>query len=242
MKTRTPYAALLFCVLSALWLLGCGGDTSTETTEVESTAGDVTTGEVADDTGAERGRIVVLGNSIAAGYGLDPSQAFPALLQQKIDALGWDFEVVNAGVSGETTAGGLRRLDWLLREPVDVLIVELGGNDGLRGTPVAATRSNLQQIIERTRDRYPDAHIILAGMQIPPNLGPSYAVEFQEVFPTLAREMDVELIPFLLEGVGGVRRLNLSDGIHPSAEGHKMVAETVWQTLRPVLDDVRESA
>ena len=179
--------------------------------------------------------VLVLGNSIAAGYGLGEEYAFPAILQQKVDSLGWDVEVVNAGLSGETTAGGLSRVDWLLDQPVDVLILELGGNDGLRGIPPKVTRQNLQGIIEKTRDRYPDAAIILAGMQIPPNLGPDYARAFRDVFPAVADAEDAHLIPFLLEGVGGIAALNQPDGIHPTEEGHRIVAENVWQVLQPIL-------
>ncbi|MDX1548093.1 MAG: arylesterase [Rhodothermales bacterium] len=182
-------------------------------------------------------RVLVLGNSIAAGYGLDLDQAFPALLQQKADALGWPVDVQNAGVSGETTAGGLRRIGWLLRDRVDVLILELGGNDGLRGTDLGATKRNLQAIIDTTRARYPEAAIVLAGMQVPPNLGPQYTARFRDLYPELAAENDAALIPFLLEGVGGIASLNLPDGIHPTAEGHRIVADNVWRVLRPVLEE-----
>lgn len=184
--------------------------------------------------------ILVLGNSLAAGYGLDPSQAFPALLQEKIDELGWDFEVINAGLSGETTAGGLRRIDWLLRSPVDVLILELGGNDGLRGIPPEVTRDNLRAIVKKTRERYPDVQIILAGMQVPPNLGETYTSAFRDLYPELAREESLHLVPFLLEGVGGVPDLNQPDGIHPTARGQQIVAENVWKVLKPVLETLRD--
>jgi acyl-CoA thioesterase I len=190
---------------------------------------------------ADRGRVLVLGNSIAAGYGLDPQQAFPAVLQEKIDSAGLPFTMVNAGVSGETTAGGLRRIDWLLREPVEVFILELGGNDGLRGLPVEETRQNLLAIIERVRDRYPEAAVLLAGMQIPTNLGAEYTAAFRDVYPDVARESNAILIPFLLEGVGGVPELNLPDRIHPTARGQRIIAGTVWNYLEPVLEErVRE--
>jgi acyl-CoA thioesterase-1 len=184
--------------------------------------------------------ILVLGNSITAGYGIDPSLAFPALIQQKIDSLGWEYEVVNAGVSGETSAGGLRRIDWLLRRPIDVLIIELGGNDGLRGIPPEVTKRNLKAIIDRAREHYPEIRIILAGMQIPPNLGEDYTTRFREIYPEIAEEENVELIPFVLEGVGGVPELNLPDGIHPTPKGHRIVAENVWRILRPVLESMEE--
>jgi acyl-CoA thioesterase-1 len=218
----------------------CGTeDTASDTDETPVSTESSSETQPSDDDAL---RVVVLGNSIAAGYGLDPEQAFPALLQQKADALGWDVNIVNAGVSGETTAGGLRRIDWLLRERVDVLILELGGNDGLRGLDTRVTKENLQGIIDATRKAYPAARIILAGMQLPPNLGPGYTARFREIFPDLAEENNADLIPFLLDRVGGVRRLNQPDGIHPTAEGHKVVAETVWQTLKPVLESLRVEA
>lgn len=179
--------------------------------------------------------ILFFGNSLAAGYGLDPSQAFPALIQQKIDSLGWNYRVVNGGLSGETTAGGARRIDWMLRQRVDVLVLELGGNDGLRGIPLDETERNLQAIIDKTRAKYPQAKIVLAGMQVPPNLGPEYTAAFRSLFPRLAKKNDAALIPFLLEGVGGVPALNLPDRIHPNAAGHKIVAENVWAVLKRVL-------
>ena len=184
--------------------------------------------------------ILFLGNSLSAGYGLDPESAFPALTRQKIDSLGWPFRVINAGLSGETTAGGLRRVEWLLRQPIDVLVLELGGNDGLWGISTEETRRNLQKIIDLTREKYPDVTIVLAGMQIPTNLGGTYTAAFRTLFPELARANQAALIPFLLEGVGGISELNLPDGIHPTAEGHKIVAENVWQVLGPVLETLRQ--
>jgi acyl-CoA thioesterase-1 len=179
--------------------------------------------------------IVFLGDSITAGYGLDPSQAYPALIQEKIDAQRWQFKVVNAGQSGDTTAGGLGRMDWLLRNRVDVLVLELGGNDGLRGLPVETTKKNLQAIIDRTRAKYPAAKIVLAGMMVPPNMGRDYGQRFEAVFRDIAKQNKAALIPFVLEGVGGVRDLNLSDGIHPTAKGHEIVAANVWKVLEPIL-------
>lgn len=179
--------------------------------------------------------ILVLGDSLAAGLGLDPDQAFPALLQERIDAAGLDCKVVNAGVSGDTTAGGLRRLNWLLRQKVDILIVELGGNDGLRGIQPESTQANLQAMIDQARKKYPDIRIILAGMRLPPNLGAEYLQKFERIFPTLAEKNDAALVPFLLEGVGGERNLNQSDGIHPTAEGQRIVADNVWRVLAPLL-------
>ena len=185
--------------------------------------------------------VVVLGDSIAAGYGLDTHEAYPALLQKNVDQAGFNCEVVNAGVSGDTSAGGLRRIDWLLKRKCDVLVLELGGNDGLRGLPVEAMKENLQGIIDRTRAKYPQVQILLAGMQMPPNLGADYAREFQQAYVQLAQKNKAVLIPFLLEGVGGHPDLNLPDRIHPTVEGQKIVADNVWKFLRPVLQKLQAS-
>lgn len=179
--------------------------------------------------------VLFFGTSLTAGYGLDPAQAYPALIQQKIDSAGLRYRVVNAGVSGETSAGGLRRIDWVLQQPISVLVLELGANDGLRGQDVGALKRNLQEIIDRTRARYPGARIVIAGMRVPPNLGPFYARGFRQVFVDLARENDAALIPFLLEGVGGEPELNQADGIHPNAAGARRIAENVWRVLEPIL-------
>jgi len=179
--------------------------------------------------------ILFLGNSLTAGYGLTPEEAFPALIQQKLDSAGYRYRVVNAGVSGETSAGGVRRIDWLLRQPIAILVLELGANDALRGHDLTNTRANLQTIIDRTRARYPEAKIVIAGMQAPPNLGPRYTEEFRQLFVDLARSNDAALIPFLLEGVGGVPELNQEDGIHPTAAGHRIIAENVWRVLEGVI-------
>lgn len=186
--------------------------------------------------------VLFLGDSITAGYGLDLAQAYPALIQKKIDAEGWRFRTVNAGQSGDTSAGGLGRLDWLLKNRVAVLVLELGGNDGLRGLPVETTRQNLQRIIDRTREKYPDAKIVIAGMKVPPNMGRAYGDQFAAMFAELAKHNRAALIPFVLEGVGGERELNLADGIHPNAKGHAIVAENVWKVLEPVLRSIVESS
>ena len=183
--------------------------------------------------------ILFYGDSLTAGYGLDREQAFPALVQARIDSLGWNFEVFNAGLSGETSAGGLRRIDWLMRRPVDVFVLELGANDGLRGIDLKSTRSNLQQIIDRVKAKNPDISLVVVGMQMPPNLGAEYTEEFQRLFPGLAKENGAAFVPFLLEGVADRPELNLSDGNHPTVEGHRIVAETVWATLGPVLETLR---
>ena len=182
--------------------------------------------------------ILFLGDSITAGYGLEPSQSYPALIQEKIDARKLPFRTVNAGQSGDTSAGGLNRMDWLLRSRVDVLVLELGGNDALRGIPPETTRQNLQAIIERARSKYPQTKIILAGMKVPPNMGPDYAKKFATIYPDLAKTHNTLLIPFVLENVGGIRELNLPDGIHPTAKGHEIVAANVWKVLEPVLESL----
>ena len=183
----------------------------------------------------QRKTVVVLGDSLAAGLGVDEAEAFPALLQRRIDAAGWNYVVINAGVSGDTSADGLNRINWLLKRKIDVLILELGGNDGLRGLPVSTTKSNLQSIIDEVKEKYPQAQIVVAGMQMPPNMGEEYIHSFKEIFPELARKNHAALIPFLLEGVGGKPNLNQADQIHPTAEGQKIVAENVWKVLKPIL-------
>ncbi|MCC6234052.1 MAG: arylesterase [Verrucomicrobiales bacterium] len=186
-------------------------------------------------------RVVILGDSLTAGYGVDPGQAFPARLQSWIREAGFPHEVVNAGVSGDTTAGGLRRLNWILRRPAEVLLIELGGNDGLRGLAPDSTRSNLVSIIGAARAKYPGVRVVLAGMQMPPNMGETYRAAYEGVFPSVAREQNAVLIPHLLEGVGGRPELNLPDLIHPTPEGHAVVASNVWKVLKPVLE-VRDPA
>jgi acyl-CoA thioesterase-1 len=183
----------------------------------------------------KKGHIVVLGDSLTAGYGIDPKLSYPALLQQEIDRAGLSFEVVNAGVSGDTTSGGLRRVDWVLGKGADVLIVSLGGNDGLRGVPPQQMEANLRGIIERARKKAPGVVVVIAGMEMPASMGREYAQQFASVFPRVATETKSELVPYLLEGVGGVSSLNQPDLIHPTAEGQKLIARNVWSILRKVL-------
>jgi acyl-CoA thioesterase-1 len=199
----------------------------------------VTSGMAAD---AARETVFVVGDSIAAGHGVDPEEAFPGLLQQRINEKKLAYEVVNAGVSGDTTAGGVRRMPWLLKRKMDVLVLELGGNDGLRGITPKETKANLEKIIDLAREKNPDVQIILAGMQMPQNMGEDYTREYREVFPGVAKSKSVKLIPFLLEGVGGKADLNLPDRIHPNPAGHKIVAETVWAALQPLLSPNAKAA
>ena len=187
----------------------------------------------------ERPKIVALGDSLTAGLGLTEIESFPGQLQQKIDADGYTFEVINAGVSGDTTAGGLRRLDWVLKDDVRVLILALGANDGLRGLPVAEMKKNLSQIIERAQAR--GVVVILAGMEAPPNYGPDYINAYRQAFADLARQYRLTFVPFLLAGVAGVPNLNQADGIHPTAEGTTLVTETIWKALHPILDQIANS-
>ena len=184
---------------------------------------------------ADMPAVVFLGDSLTAGYGLDPDQAYPALIQRKIDEAGLRYRVVNAGVSGETSAGARRRVEWLLSPPVAVVVVETGGNDGLRGQDPGATAANIQAIIDRVRSQPSPPKVVLIGMEALPNYGADYARRFRGIYPQLAKKNGVALVPFLLEGVGGVAALNQADGIHPTAEGHRRLAATVWKTLRPLL-------
>jgi acyl-CoA thioesterase-1 len=184
--------------------------------------------------------VVFLGTSLTAGLGLEPEQAYPALIQRKIDSAGLNFRVVNAGVSGETSAGARRRVDWLMREPIAVLVLETGANDGLRGLPPDSLRANIQAVFDRAKAMSPAPKLVLVGMRIPPNYGRAYTQQFQAVYPELAQRNGAELVPFLLEAVGGVARLNQADGIHPTADGQRVMAETVWRVLEPVLRDLRD--
>ena len=225
MKKRNHFP-VLFALL--LFMLACSNNPKTPGTAVSDSAQGV-------KPAAKSKTIVFFGNSLTAGYGLSPAEAFPALIQKKIDSLGLPYTVVNAGVSGETSSGGATRIDWILRQPLDVFVLELGANDGLRGIPIAETRSSLQAIIDKVKAKNPAAKIVLAGMQIPPNMGQSYTTQFRNLYTELATKNGLTLIPFLLEGVGGEAELNQEDGIHPTQEGHLVVAQTVWTYLQPVL-------
>lgn len=179
--------------------------------------------------------VLFFGDSLTAGYGLAPEQAFPALIEKKLAQHGKPCKVINAGLSGETSAGGLSRIDWVLRKPVDVFVLELGANDGLRGLPLDQTEKNLQSIIDKVKAKYPKTKLVIAGMMVPPNMGPEYTSKFQKIFPALARKNNAALIPFLLQDVAGDEKLNQSDGIHPNIEGHRIVAENVYKVVSPLL-------
>jgi acyl-CoA thioesterase-1 len=228
----------LFAALASLCALGtiaCGSDHPNSRSASQASEPP----PVASKTGDERPKIVVLGDSLTAGLGLLETQSYPHLLQEKIDRDGFSYEVVNAGVSGDTTAGGLRRLDWSLQEDVRVLVVALGGNDGLRGLPAAEMKQNLAKIIETARAK--NIAVVLAGMEAPPNYGPEYAASFRQVYRDLARQYHVLFVPFLLDKVAGQAALNQADGIHPNPEGAAIVADTVWNVLKPLLDQISVS-
>ena len=179
--------------------------------------------------------ILFFGTSLTAGYGLDPSEAYPALIQNRIDSLKLPYNVINGGLSGETTAGGKGRIDWLLKQKIDVFVLELGANDALRGIPLTEAAKNLQFIIDEVKKKYPTVKLVMVGMQAPPNMGSTYANDFKEMFPKLATKNKMTLVPFLLANVGGIPELNQADGIHPTAEGDKILAENVWVVLKDVL-------
>lgn len=180
--------------------------------------------------------VLFFGDSLTAGYGLeDPEAAFPYLIEQKIDSLKLPYKVVSAGLSGETSAGGKNRIDWLLKQQMDVFVLELGANDGLRGLDVQETERNLQSIIDQVHTQFPDTKVVVTGMMVPPSMGAKYANSFKDIFPRLAKKNNAAFIPFLLEGVGGVPELNQGDGIHPTVEGHKILAENVWSVLKDIL-------
>lgn len=215
-----------------LLLVACGGK-SGQTIKDSSNTNEQTEENV-DNSGNSK-VIVFFGDSLTAGFGLDTEEAFPAVIQHVIDSLNLNYTVINAGLSGETTASGRNRLDWVLNQKADVFILELGANDGLRGIPLNETRLNLQAIIDAVKEKNQETVIILAGMQIPPNMGQEYTSEFRKIFPELADKNKTLIIPFLLDQVAGIPDLNQADGIHPTVEGQKIVAENVWEVLEPVL-------
>jgi acyl-CoA thioesterase-1 len=226
---------LKLCYFSwILLLLSCGADTSKKATEATETTPVKTEKNTTENSSAKT--ILFFGDSLTAGYGLeDINDAFPALIQSKIDSLLLEYVVINSGLSGETTAGGKSRIDWVLNQKIDVFVLELGANDGLRGIPLKETRKNLQAIIDAVLEKNSATKIILAGMQLPPNMGIDYITEFKTIFPELAKKNKLDLIPFLLKDVGGIPTLNQADGIHPTVEGQKIVANNVWEVLEPII-------
>ena len=223
---------LMFCYILCLSLSTSCGESKQK--EASTSVTQESTNNQPDSKTNEK-VILCFGNSLTAGMGLNVEDAFPAVLQQKLDSLGLRYKVVNAGVSGETTAGGKNRAAWILNQKVDIFILELGANDGLRGISPAETKNNLQAIIDVVREKNADTEIILAGMQMPPNLGEEYTTKFKNIFPELADENNVKLIPFILENVAGIPELNQADGIHPTVEGQKILAENVWEVLEDIL-------
>lgn len=228
---------IIFLSICASLLFACSPNNEQNLKEAEKLNPVTATDSSLANEDHEEKVILFFGNSLTAGYGLDPSESFPALIQKKLDSLEYNYKVINAGLSGETTASGNNRLNWVLeRQPVDIFVLELGANDGLRGINPEETRKNLEEMIDKVRASYPQAKIILAGMMIPPNMGSEYSTKFRQIFPQIAKEKEVELIPFLLENVAGETDLNQGDGVHPTAEGQKIVAKNVWEVLKEVID------
>lgn len=232
--TPSPMRTLLsFCYLLILTIfVSCGGGSQKK--EGESTV--KTLSVPAEKIGSADTKVILFfGNSLTAGMGIDPNEAFPARIQEKLDSLNLNYRTVNAGLSGETTASGKNRVEWVLNKEVAVFVLELGANDGLRGIPLGETRKNLQDIIDVVRNKDPNTQIILAGMQIPPNMGPEYTEEFKNIFPGLVEKNKLLLIPFLLDNVAGIPELNQADGIHPTEEGHRIIANTVWPIINKAI-------
>jgi acyl-CoA thioesterase-1 len=223
-STHRNFSFYLLFVLAA-WLTSCSASTEKKQAEEETQVVATTANKT----------ILFFGNSLTAGYGIDPEESFAGRIQTRLDSMKKEFRVINGGLSGETTAGGLSRLDWFLEEEPYLFVLELGGNDGLRGIALTETKKNLLAIVDKVQAKYPNTKIILAGMQIPPNMGQEYTEEFKAIYPAVAKEKNIELIPFLLEGVAGNPDLNLPDGIHPTAEGHRLVMETLWPYISKAL-------
>lgn len=220
--------------MGAMAVLSCGNEkNSSNKTKIE----DSPTQNKTEVKVSAKKTILCFGDSITAGYGLDDTNdAFPGVLQTKIDSLGLDYVIVNSGLSGETTAGGRSRIKWVLNQDIDVFLLELGANDGLRGVPLSETATNLQAIIDAVKAKNPKIKIILAGMELPPNMGPDYTSEFRLIFANLAKKNNLPFIPFILKDVGGIKELNQNDGIHPTVEGHKIVANNVWEVLEKTIN------
>ena len=225
----------LYLLMTVVFFAGCGNNQNPPADKKQADTAAAASTPNTPATAGKSKNILFFGTSLTAGMGVDPEQAFPALIQHKIDSLKLPYKVINAGLSGETSAAGKSRIDWLLRQPVDIFVLELGANDGLRGIPVTETRSNLQFVIDEVKKKYPDAKLILAGMQMPPSMGQKYTADFKDLFPALAQKNKMDFIPFLLKGVGGIPSLIQADGLHPNPKGHKILAENVWAILQPDL-------
>jgi acyl-CoA thioesterase I len=224
------YTNLLF-LFCCLIIVACNNDKAVKPQK----EAELPSKNIPKETTNTKKNIVFFGNSLTAAYGLTMSEGFPALIQQKIDSLQLDFNCVNAGLSGETTVDGKNRVDWILQQPVHVFVLELGGNDALRGLPVEQSKTNLQAIVDKVKAKYPACKIMISGMLAPPNLGAQYTNAFKKMYVDIAKSSNVALLPFLLEGVGGNPKLNQTDGIHPTAAGQKIVAENIWKVLLPLL-------
>ncbi|MEO8794174.1 MAG: arylesterase [Daejeonella sp.] len=222
----------LILSITILLFAGCANNSKNEKSSTD-------TASILNDTSqaSHVKTILFFGNSLTAGYGVEPENAFPALIGDKIDSLNLPYKIINAGLSGETTSGGKNRIQWVLKTPCDVFVLELGANDGLRGIEVKETSANLQSIIDQVKARNPDVKLVLTGMEVPPNMGRSYAADFHSIFPELAKKNNMLFVPFLLEGVAGNPELNQGDGIHPTEKGHKILAENVWSVLKPALTE-----
>ena len=220
--------------LISISFISCTGENSTNK-NTASTDKATQAGPAEKKADEKKKSILFFGDSISAAYGLDKSEGYVNLVRERIDSLGLNYKVVNAGVSGETTAGGKGRIEWILKQPIDIFVLELGGNDALRGLAVKSSYDNLEYVIQKVKEKYPSAKIVLAGMQAPPNMGESFTKPFAEMYPKLAKAYNTSLIPFILDGVGGIPKLNQKDGIHPTAEGHKILADNVWKVMEDLL-------
>lgn len=229
--TANKLRYILLSILCTALISSCNSDQKKAPADLTGNAKDSATA-IRPESSAAVKNILFFGTSLTAGLGVDPDQAYPALIQHKIDSLDLPYKVINAGLSGETSAAGKSRIDWLLKQQVDVFVLELGANDGLRGLPVKETAANIQAVIDHVKKKYPKAKLLLSGMQMPPSMGEKYTSDFKNMFPALAKKNNMTFIPFLLNGVGGVPKLNQKDGIHPTPEGHKILAENVWQKLQ----------
>ena len=227
----SPFLKIAFAAGAFLLLQSCGGEAAKNDTPQTSSNQE----EATVNTNSKERTILFFGNSLTAGLGLPDDQTFTYIIDQRLDSLGVPYTVVNAGLSGETSAGGLGRVDWVLQQPVDIFVLELGANDALRGIELNSTRENLRGILQKVKEKYPDADLIVAGMLAPPNMGAAYSEEFKSIYPALAKEFNAGLIPFLLDGVGGIPEMNQQDGIHPNAAGEKIVVENIWPVLEEYL-------